>query len=360
MRDAPSTDARLLSVLRPANPDPGPFLPGMDSVRTRFSSEALWEQPGAVAANPLGDRPLSIFGGEKEGGITRPDLDWVCQRLIVEVATPAASFDLTRPGAAERLLLERVRNEVGAGIYPNSDRTDVDVAEALIRSARGARQGSLTVTASELLRRAQLRSDFGAVARAHPVDRATEVPRTPTVAELVQTATDAADKGKVLLLVGPPGQGKSWICQQLVHRLLDEKWLVAEHYCYLGDADGERRPRVLAETIFGSLLGRIAEHAPTLVAEQRPRFAATDRALEDAVVAALGNEPDRRAAVLVDGIDHVTRVIAGGPGVDPSFALAEGLAAFALDRVPGRGVQVVILILGMQVVILIFGTLRLT
>ena len=122
---------------------------------------------------------------------------WIglCQRLIVEVATPAASFDLTRPGAAERLLLERVRNEVGAGIYPNSDRTDVDVAEALIRSARGARQGSLTVTASELLRRAQLRSDFGAVARAHPVDRATEVPRTPTVAELVQTATDAADKG---------------------------------------------------------------------------------------------------------------------------------------------------------------------
>ncbi len=330
MRDAPPTHTGLLSVLRPADPDPGPFLPGMDTVRMRFSSEALWEQRGTATGKPLGDTPLPNFLQEGNKEFTHPDLDWVCQRLIVEVAAPAASLDLTRPAAAERLLLDRVRNEVGAGIYPNSDRTAVDVAEALVRSARAARQGSLTVTASELLRQTRLRSDFGAVARAHPVDRATEIPRTPTVAELIQTATAAADSGKVLLLVGPPGQGKSWICQQLVHRLLNEKWLVAEHYCYLGDADGKRRPRVLAEVIFGSLLRRIAEQDPTLVAEQRPRFAATDHALEDAVVAALRNEPDRRVAVLVDGIDHVTRILANGPGADPSFALAEGLASVAL------------------------------
>ncbi len=331
MRDAPPTGAGLLSVLRPANPDPGPFLPGMDTVRMRFSSEALWEQRGAATANPLGDTPLPVFLQEEdEETATRSDLDWVCQRLVVEVAAPAASLDLTRPAAAERLLLDRVRNEVGAGIYPNAGRPAVDVAEALIRSARAARQDSLLVTASELLRRAQLRSDFGAVARAHPVDKATEVPRAPTVADLIQTTTVATDNGKVLLLVGPPGQGKSWICQQLVHRLLDEKWLVAEHYCYLGDADGERRPRVLAASIFGSLLGRIAEQDPTLVADQRPRFAATDCALEEAVVAALRNEPERRVAVIVDGIDHVTRILGDGPGVDPSFALAEGLASVAL------------------------------
>ena len=150
------------------------------------------------------------------------------------------------------------------------------------------------------------------------------------MAELIQTATTAADSGKVLLLVGPPGQGKSWICQQVVQQLLDKRWLVAEHYCYLGDADGERRPRVLAESIFGSLLGRIVEQDPTLIAEQRPRFAATEHALEDAVITARRSEPDRHVAVLVDGIDHVTRIIAGEPGADPSFALAERLAALAL------------------------------
>ena len=197
MRDAPPNDTGLLTVLRPANPDPGPFLPGMNTVRMRFSSEALWQKRGTATANPLGGTVLPIFLQEEDKkAITRQGLDWVCQRLIVEVGAPAASLDLTRPSAAERLLLERVGNEVGAGIYPNADRTTVDVAESLIRSARVARQGALTVTTSELLRRAQLRSDFGAVARAHPVDKATEVPRPPTVAELIQTATAAADRGK--------------------------------------------------------------------------------------------------------------------------------------------------------------------
>ena len=231
---------------------------------------------------------------------------------------------------AERLLLKRVRNEVGAGNYPNADRSDIDVAEALIRSARAVRQRSMTVTTSELLRRAQLRSDFGAVARAHPVDRAIEVPRPTTVAKLVQQATAAADEGKIILLVGPPGQGKSWVCQQLVNSLSDKGWIVAEHYCYLGDADRDRRPRVLAESVFGSLLGRIAESDPEVVSEQRPRFSADEQALEGAVVAALKKRPDRRVALVIDGIDHVTRIIGHSPTADPSSTLAEALAALRL------------------------------
>ena len=330
MRDAPPTDGQLLAVLGPANPDPGPFLPGMDSVRMRFRADALWRESRGSAAEPPNDSNSFDFNKVGEGAIERPDLDWICERLVVELAAPAASLDLTNPGAAEQLLLKRVQNEVGAGMYPNADRSDVDVAEALIRSARAARQGSLTVTASELLRRTRLRSDFGAVARAHPVDRAIEVPRPTTVAKLVQKATAAVDEGKVILLVGPPGQGKSWICQQMLNSLSDKEWLVAEHYCYLGDADGERFPRVLAESVFGSLLGRIAEYDPELVSEQRPRFAAHEQALEGAVAVALRKRSDRRVALVVDGIDHVTRVLSGGPTVDPSFTLAEALAALDL------------------------------
>lgn len=330
LRDTPPTDGRLLAVLGPANPDPGPFLPGMESVRMRFRGDALWEESRSFAAEPADDYHPFVFLQVGEGAIQRPDLDWICERLVVELAAPAASFDLTNPGAAEQLLLHRVQNEVGAGLYPNTYRSDVDVAESLIRSARAARQGSITVTASELLRRAQLRIDFGAVARAHPVDSAIEIQRPTTVAKLVDQAAAAADEGKVILLVGPPGQGKSWICQQMVNSLSDKEWLVAEHYCYLGDADGERLPRVLEESVFGSLLGRLSENDSELVSEQRPRFAANEQALEDAVVVALQKRSDRRVALVVDGIDHVTRVIAGGPNVDPSFTLAEALAALAL------------------------------
>ena len=330
MRDIPPSDPRLCAALRPANPDPGPFVDGIRSVRMRFRADALWgESGGLVTESPDGNNPFfRVQIGEK--AVERPDLDWVCERLVVELDAPAASLDLTNPDAAERLLLKRVRNEVGAGNYPNADRSDIDVAEALIRSARAVRQRSMTVTTSELLRRAQLRSDFGAVARAHPVDRAIEVPRPTTVAKLVQQATAAADEGKIILLVGPPGQGKSWVCQQLVNSLSDKGWIVAEHYCYLGDADRDRRPRVLAESVFGSLLGRIAESDPEVVSEQRPRFSADEQALEGAVVAALKKRPDRRVALVIDGIDHVTRIIGHSPTADPSSTLAEALAALRL------------------------------
>ena len=330
MRDIPPTDPRLLSVLRPADPDPGPFVPGMNSVRMRFCADALWEECRGVGQQSReADNPF-LFLKRGERSVRRPDLDWVCQRLIVELDAPAASFDLTIPDSAERLLLKRVRSEIGAGMYPNADRSDVDVAEALIRCARAGRQRSMVVSKSELLRRARLRSDFGGVGRAHPVNRAIEVPRPTIVAELIQQVIAAADEGKVILLVGPPGQGKSWICQQMVHSLADMEWLVAEHYCYLGDADGERLPRVLAETVFGSLLRRIAEGDPQLVSGQRPRFAADEQALEAAVAAAYRKRPGRRVVLLVDGIDHVTRVIGGGPTVDPSFSLAEALASLDL------------------------------
>jgi hypothetical protein len=151
--------------------------------------------------------------------------------------------DLLQPGPAEQLLLLRVRDELGAGIYPNEERSPVDVAEALIRTVRSARQRGVEVTARELLRQAQLRSDLGAVVRANPVDRALEVARPATVGILAEAAGTSAADGGILLVADPPGQRKSWACQQLVDQLTGDRWLVAEHYCYLGDADGDQLTR---------------------------------------------------------------------------------------------------------------------
>ena len=73
-------------------------------------------------------------------------------------------------------------------------------------------------------------------------------------------------------------------------------------YCYLGDADGERLPRVFTESVFGSFLRRIAEYDPQLVSEQLPRFVADEQALEDAVVKARRKRPDSRVVLVVDGV----------------------------------------------------------
>ncbi|MFI0786209.1 AAA family ATPase [Streptomyces lydicus] len=331
MRDAPPDDAVLRAVMVPARASDAPFLAGMNTTLLRFDAEALWR---GVELPAQGRRKAgNVFGFLAEGdtAISKEDLEWFCEHLVVELAAPPMTMDLQRPGPAEQLLLQRVRGELGAGIHPNEGRSPADVAEALIRTVRAARQRGIKVTSQELLRRAQMRQDFGAVLHAHPVDRTLEVARPGAVGALVEAAGTAAVDGDVLLVTGPPGQGKSWACQQLVEQLTRDGWLVAEHYCYLGDADGDQLTRVMTESIFGSLLGRLAEADPTLVHDQRPRFAADEEALANAVATALRKDPARRVALVVDGLDHVTRVHGGRTRrADPSLALAEVLSSLPL------------------------------
>ncbi|MFG3261802.1 AAA family ATPase [Streptomyces bobili] len=331
MRNAPPDDDALNSVMVPARSSDAPFLPGMNTTLLRFDVEALWRGFDLPARGRR--RAGNIFGFLTSGeeAVSKRDLEWLCEHLVVEVGAPAMTTDLLQPGPAEQLLLQRVRGELGAGIYPNEGRSPVDVAEALIRTIRSARQRGTDVIPRELLRQAQLRSDLGAVVRANPVDRFLEVARPATVGVLAEAAGTAAADGGVLLVTGPPGQGKSWACQQLVGQLTSDGWLVAEHYCYLGDADGDQMTRVVTETVFGSLLGRLAESDPDLVQEQRPRFAADAQALTTAVDTALRKDPTRRVALVVDGLDHVTRVQGGrSRRADPSLALAAVLGSLAL------------------------------
>ncbi|MFJ1671622.1 AAA family ATPase [Streptomyces bottropensis] len=331
MRDAPPDDAVLRAVMVPARASDVPFLAGMNTTLLRFDAEAIWQ---GVELPARGRRKAgNVFGFLAEGdmAVSKEDLEWLCEHLVVELAAPPMTMDLQRPGPAEQLLLQRVRGELGAGIHPNEGRSAVDVAEALIRTVRAARQRGIKVTSQELLRRAQLRQDFGAVLRAHPVDRTMEVARPGVVGALVEAAGTAASDGNVLLVTGPPGQGKSWACQQLVEQLTRDGWLVAEHYCYLGDADGDQLTRVMTESVFGSLLSRLAEAEPSLVHDQRPRFAADEEALANAVATALRKNPVRRVALVVDGLDHVTRVHGGRTRrVDPSLTLAEVLSSLPL------------------------------
>ncbi len=327
LRDAAPDDEKLKAVLRPIGAgDPGPFVPRLGTVRLRFDSEALWAQRDGLADG--GREPAFAFCSSESTALTRTDIDWACSHLLVEVGAPAMSADLTAPDAAERIILERMSADVGAGAYPNVDRSSADVAAAMISTARAARQGRLVVSADELLRRAQLRTDFGSVTRSYPVDPDVEVARPSAVGDIVAAAAELATVGGHLVIVGPPGQGKSWVSQQVCCELGNSGWITAEHYCYLGDADGERTERVLSEAVFGSLLGRLAAADPRLVLDQRPRFAADEEALESSMRRSLALAPDRRVALIVDGIDHITRVRAGSRRrFDPSKSLAEAFAS---------------------------------
>ncbi|HXA29278.1 MAG TPA: ATP-binding protein [Candidatus Angelobacter sp.] len=328
LRDSRPTDHHLIRVLKPAAPDPGAWFAGMNSYRMQFDADELMREHLA-SADRSGDDPFK-FLRDGADAVAAADLNWFCQHTIVEVEAPASSRNLLEPGPAEQLLIRRLRDEVGAGLYPNEDRQPVDVGEALIRCARSARQKSLTVAPEDLFRRTQLRQDFGAVARSHPVDKSIEVARQSTILRLVDVADSSRATGGTVLLVGPPGQGKSWVCQQFVEEVTRLGWAVAEHYCYLGDADGDRSRRVMEDTVFGSLLNRLGDAEPRAVSDQRPRFAADADSLVDAVDRAVGPNGSRAVALVVDGLDHVTRVSGKRFDFDPTAALAESLASLNL------------------------------
>jgi hypothetical protein len=328
MRDQPPEDDILQLILEPAEPDPGPVLPGMSSRRFRFKPEALW--PSASADGP---QTTETWAFVRRSGVTREAVAWFCEHTILELGAPEASMDLALPSVGEKVVLTRAVAEVGAESYPNAHRTAVDVVAGLIGAAAAARSGEPQPTLPNLLLRTQLIHDFGAVSRAHVRDEVVEVARLDFVQTLMVEAARCAEERRPLVITGAPGQGKSWIGELLVDAMREAGWLAAEHACFVGGSDAERDARVHTEVVFASLEARLLEEDPSLLENHRPRFTSDERALAACVGRSLERAPERPIALVVDGLDHVTRVLGIVPNrQDPSSALAEALALLDLPR----------------------------
>ncbi|MFB6628129.1 AAA family ATPase [Streptomyces sp. NPDC056374] len=333
VRDTDPDDPGLSRVLQPlrAGDDPGPALRGLNGRRSRFDSAALREhEPWRSMLAAVDDDLLSS----------------ACASLVVDTGVAACSLNIREPGPAEAALLHRVSEELGAGRPPNRHRAPEDVALALIEAAKAARSRKGSVRAKDLIPRLGLNIDFGAAQEGHPVDRATEVTRPTVLSSLAAAARTAAGRSGALVVTGGPGIGKSWLCEQLGDAL-QETWVVARHHCWLGSDDERREQRVLTDVVIGSLLKQLERAVPEAVAQVRPRYAATAETLTAAVAAVRDLAPDRPVALIVDGIDHVSRVVGSVSGSafhrqsDPAASLVEELAALALP--PG-----VVLILASQ------------
>ncbi|MEU1667070.1 AAA family ATPase [Streptomyces sparsogenes] len=333
VRDTEPEAPDLTRVLRPVSTstDPGPALQGLSSKRFRFDAAALrahapWKEMLAGTSDDL--------------------LNRACASLVVDTNLPACSLNIREPGPAEAALLRRITEELGAGRPPNRHRAAEEVALALIETAKAARSRAGTVMVEDLLPRLSLEVDFGAVREGHPVDRATEVTRPMVLTGVVAAVEDAAQQGGVVVVTGAPGVGKSWLCEQLGDELR-QTWLAVRHHCWLGAADSDREQRVLTEVVIGSLLKQLGAAVPEALAQVRPRYAATPETLTAAATAVRGLVPDRPIALIVDGIDHVSRVLGYSTGsafraqADPAAHLVADLTGLELP--PG-----VVLVLASQ------------
>ncbi len=325
MSDLEPTDSALTALLK-HDTTLSSLQSGFATKCYRLNVDVLWPEAGTEESTPRAWQRVITEACEK--GLTRADFEWFTQHFVLELEAPGASFDLTKPGPAERLLLSRVTGEVGAEVYPNADRPAIDVAAALIMAAYAARSGSGDTKRNTLLRRTGLRDDFGSVARAYPVEIAKEIDVQRTINTFAREVHQALEAHVPLLVLGPPGQGKTWACDRLARTLQKDGWLVASHYCYLNFAEDESRDkRVQLDTIIGSLLAQVAAQEPACIDGLQPRYAANSETLLSALKKARAKNSRRRIALVVDGLDHVTRVRGTTTGrIDPATELAQELS----------------------------------
>ena len=310
---APAAD--LATVLKPVDPalDPGDPLFGVSTRRYKFDPDALratapWEN----LVRHLTDEQIHA----------------ACSSLTIDTNAPASTINLVEPGPAELVLLRRSTEELGAGRPPNTHRAPEDVALALIHAATAARTLSGDVRREDISPRIGLTTDFGAVTEGYPVERAVAVSRTGAAAAVQAHLQGVITAGGRAVLIGEPGAGKSWLCEQLTDAYRDAGWIVARHHCWLGASDIDRDERVLADVVIGSLLAQLEQLAPEATVGLRPRFAATRETLEAALHACHDAEPQRNILLIVDGLDHADRVLGrhSGASPDPSRVLVDRLA----------------------------------
>ncbi|MGL3804611.1 AAA family ATPase [Paeniglutamicibacter sp. R2-26] len=313
-------DDSLAVVLLPFDPSDRPAdpLPGITTAKYRFDPAALRaSKPWAELVKHLSDN----------------DLRRACSRLIVDTGAPSSTISFADPGAAERALLRRVIEDLGAGRMPNADITPEFAAHALVQAATSARVVETGVVRRDLIEpRLGLRVDFGAVTAGHPIEPEVAVARVGATTQVSKHIDSTVTGGGRVVVVGEPGVGKSWLCEELTNRYRDNAWTVARHHCWLGSSDDHLQDRVLTEVVIGSLLDQLGQAVPETTKNLRPKFATSTEALESALENCREIHPDKPVLLVVDGLDHVDRVVGRSTNQqkDPSRRLVEELAALNL------------------------------
>lgn len=309
----------LASLLLPSDAT-GTF-DGFPTQRFRLDVDRIWPATGDPIFRPLQEAP------DGTTALTRYEVISFCERFVVEMALPLASLDLDEPGPLERLLLALLREQVGIGRYPNAARRVEDVAALAIYIASNARTAGATLTAADIAQRLGLRTDFGRVAQAFPLDKSVLQERV----DLRTTLRRAIDERGVHLVLGGPGSGKSWALTQLAEDLQREGMLVARHYCFLEPGDELVERRVTTGVFFGNLLGELSDAFKARSYTPPQVFAAGINELETFLTHAADDGYD--LIVIVDGVDHIARVVSASKSLrDDETDIIERLATLNIPE----------------------------
>lgn len=265
-----------------------------------FDPNRVWPEGGNLVFASLQERLES----ESVKTLIREEVLSFCKRFIIEVALPPASLDLDMPGSLENLLLVLLTDQIGIGRYPNGERRVEDVAALAIHIASTARANGAKLKPSDLANRLKLRTDFGRITQAFPLDKSVLQERLPLRKRLYEAITE--NNVSIHLVLAGPGAGKSWTLTQLADDLSRQDLVVARHYCFLEPGDELVERRVTTDVFFGNLLGELSDAFKARSCTPPQRFAAEINALE--LFLSNISEAGYTTVIIVDGLDHITRV----------------------------------------------------
>lgn len=321
----PVADDLLLKLLQPF--DVSGTFDGFVTKLMRLDASKVWTDEGGLVF------PNAQQAFTNGGDLRREDVLRFCQCFVIEVELPQASLDLESPGQLERLVLGVLEDGIGIGRYPNDARRVEDVAALAVYVAMTSRTTGETLTKAELIQRMDIRTDFGRVAQAFPIDRAVMQERV----SVRQNLMGAVAAGGIHFLLAGPGSGKSWVLTQLAEDLEASGVVVARHYCFLEPGDELVERRVTTDVFIGNLMGELRDALERHSVDREETYAAGLDELERMLGHAAHD--GRRVVVIVDGMDHIARVVAGSPSLsDTETDIVERLATLNLPE----GVSLVI------------------
>lgn len=265
-------------------------------------------------------------------GAKRPDFVAFTKHFVIELECPRASLDLDHPGILEQLLLNVLSDRVGFGRYPNQQRRPVEAAAQLILLAyktRGADPQHSTLTPTQVVVELGLVTDYGRIAQQFPFKAEVFV----SMPDLRRKLLDKVKVGGITVLSGAPGAGKSWELTDLMKKLRTQKVIVAAHYCYLEPGDPLVQSRITLNAFYGNLIAEIIDAVPELKERNTTRYASGPRELQTLLDAIGAMKPAPRLVVIVDGLDHIARVLRDAQTLAPADTqIARDLLALKLPK----------------------------
>ena len=307
-------DDEVKKLLVPCNAEPS--FEGYPTKLYHLNLNELWPEKGQLKWNLREPKPF-----------TRLELAALCERLTIELGCPQISLEISKPGPLQVLLREFLGNRIGIGRYPNQDTRPEDSAMRLTYRALLARASQETLTPAEIVADLGLRIDFGRVAQAFPVVLEHFVSRR----EALNRIREQVNAYNLVSVIGSPGTGKSWILTSLADECKGAGYLVVRHYCYLEPSDPFRERRITTDVLFGNLIADLVDSEPSIRRTQVPRFSAGRSELQALLAAAHERDPNRRILLIVDGLDHISRVLAESRTVSAATtSIVEEVAGLSL------------------------------